>query len=119
MRYGGNDGNSFTVNASNLDSSKSYTIDVSTDDSNIGFDSNCTEPQEEATVQSNTSHTSSLTLYGCSHRRRNGNRDPFTRRLDGRHRYPPLNRNNSAASAYSAYSDDTDFRTRQHDGPGR
>ena len=33
----------FTVVASNLVSSASYTIDVSTDDTGIGFDSTCTD----------------------------------------------------------------------------
>ena len=56
----------FTVTASNLDSSASYTIDVSTDDTGIGFDNNCSDRDEEVTVQSKTSYIVSLTLYGCA-----------------------------------------------------
>ena len=64
MDMGDND--SFTVTASNLVSSTSYTIDVSTDDTGIGFDSNCTNRDQTETVQSNSPHTISLTLYGCA-----------------------------------------------------
>ena len=56
----------FTVTASNLDSSASYTIDVSTDDTDIGFDSNCTDQDETADVQGQSLHNVSLTLYGCA-----------------------------------------------------
>ena len=64
MERGDND--SFTVTASNLVSSATYTIDVSTDDTGIGFDSNCSDREEEVTVQSKTLHDVSLTLYGCA-----------------------------------------------------
>ena len=60
------DNDAFTVEASNLVSSASYTIDVSTDDTDIGFDSNCSDREEEVTVQSKTLHAVSLTLYGCA-----------------------------------------------------
>ena len=56
----------FTVTASNLDSSASYTIDVSTNDTGIGFDSSCSDRDEEVTVPSQSSHIVSLTLYGCA-----------------------------------------------------
>ena len=58
---------SFTVNATNLDSSKSYSIQVSTSNSNLGFDGGCTDQQEDATVSAgDTSHTSTLTLRACT-----------------------------------------------------
>ena len=57
----------FTVTASNLVSSASYMIDVSTDDTGIGFDSNCSDrDRRQLTVQSKTSHIVSLTLCGCA-----------------------------------------------------
>ena len=63
--YGEND--AFTVSASNLDSSTSYTIRVTTNNANIGFDNNCSDQQEDETVPaSNTSHSASLTLYACN-----------------------------------------------------
>ena len=47
------DNDAFTVEASNLVSSATYTIDVSTDDTGIGFDSNCSDREEDSdTVQS-------------------------------------------------------------------
>ena len=46
MERGDND--SFTVTASNLVSSATYTIDVSTDDTGIGFDSNCSDREEDS-----------------------------------------------------------------------
>ena len=56
----------FTVDASNLDADTSYTIQVTTDDADLGFDSACTDRQEDVTVAaSSTSHTASPTLYGC------------------------------------------------------
>ena len=60
------DNDAFTVEASNLVSSASYTIDISTDDTGIGFDSDCSDREEEVTVQSKTLHAVSLTLYGCA-----------------------------------------------------
>ena len=58
----------FTVIASNLDSSKTYTIRVTTDNTNIGFSDDCTDQQEDPTVPANIpSHTTStITLYGCA-----------------------------------------------------
>ena len=57
----------FTVSVGNLDSSKSYTIQVTTNNG-IGFDSNCTDQQEDVTVTTGvTSYTTNtLTLYGCA-----------------------------------------------------
>ena len=55
------------MNATNLDSLKSYSIQVSTSNSNLGFDGGCTDQQEDATVPAgDTSHTSTLTLRACS-----------------------------------------------------
>ena len=58
----------FTVIASNLDSSKTYTIRLTTDNTNIGFIDDCTDQQEDPAVPSSiTSHTTStITLYGCA-----------------------------------------------------
>ncbi len=58
----------FTVIASNLDSSATYTIRVTTDNTNIGFSNDCTDQQEDPAVPSSiTSHTTStITLYGCA-----------------------------------------------------
>ena len=58
----------FTVIASNLESTKTYTIRVITDNTNIGFSDDCTDQQEDPTVPSSiTSHTTStITLYGCA-----------------------------------------------------
>ena len=57
----------FTVTASNLDSLTSYTIRVTTNNG-IGFDSNCTDQQDDPTVPANiTSHTTgAITLHGCA-----------------------------------------------------
>ncbi len=64
LANGSSDG--FTADASNLDADTSYTIRVTTDDADLGFDTGCTDRQEEVTVAaSSTSHTASLTLYGC------------------------------------------------------
>ena len=61
------DSDSFTVSVSDLDSANSYTIRVTTDNSNIGFDGGCTDVQEDVTVPSgSTSHTGTFTLHGCS-----------------------------------------------------
>ena len=61
---GAND--TFTVSASHLDSSESYTIRVTTNNG-IGFDSNCSDQQKDETVPaSQTSHSASLTLYACA-----------------------------------------------------
>ena len=57
----------FTVVAQHLDSSTSYTIQVTTNNG-IGFDSNCTDQQDDPTVPANiTSHTTgAITLHGCA-----------------------------------------------------
>ena len=56
----------FAVSSSNLDPSKSYAIKVSTDNANIGFDSNCSDRQKDLTLPAGTSHVASFTLYGCA-----------------------------------------------------
>ena len=64
MEEGQND--SFTVSASDLVSSHSYTVRITTDNSDIGFNSSCSNRQEDATVQSgNTSYSGTFRLYGC------------------------------------------------------
>ena len=57
----------FTVSVGNLDSSTSYTIEVTTDDADIGFNSGCTDRKESRTVTANSQSytTGSITLYGC------------------------------------------------------
>ncbi len=58
---------SFTVSASNLVSTNSYTIRVTTSNSDIGFNSTCSDRQEDFTVPSgSTSSSNSLTLYACN-----------------------------------------------------
>ena len=60
------DDDSFTVSASNLVSSHSYTIRVTTNNGDIGFDSSCSDRQEDVTVPSNrTSYAATFTLHGC------------------------------------------------------
>ena len=57
---------SFTVSASDLVSSNDYTIRVTTSNSDIGFNSSCSDTQEDATVTSgSTSYSGTFTLYGC------------------------------------------------------
>ena len=57
----------FSLSASNLVSTNSYSLRVTTDNANTGFDSACTDRQEDVTITSgNTSHTAFLTLYGCT-----------------------------------------------------
>ena len=64
MDEGGSD--SFTVSASNLVSSNSYTIRVTTSNSDIGFNQACSDRQEDVTVPANrTSYSTSITLHGC------------------------------------------------------
>ena len=61
------DTDSFTVSASNLVSSNSYTIRITTNHSSIGFNSTCSDRQEDVTVTSgSTSFSTSQTLRGCS-----------------------------------------------------
>ena len=43
---------SFTVSASNLVSTNSYTLRVTTDNSNTGFNSDCSDTQEDVTIPS-------------------------------------------------------------------
>ena len=56
---------SFTVRASNLLSSRSYTIEVTTSNSDIGFNSSCSTRKRSTSVSRRTSYSYSLTLYGC------------------------------------------------------
>ena len=57
---------SFTVTASDLVSSNSYTIRVTTNNSDIGFNGSCSDRQEDVTVPSGrTSYSTTLTLEGC------------------------------------------------------
>ena len=59
------DSRQFTVRVEHLGSSQPYTIQITTDNANIGFNNDCSDQQEEVTVQNSTSHTSALLLYGC------------------------------------------------------
>lgn len=55
----------FSVAVSTLVSSNSYTLRVTADNSNMGFDSGCTDRQEDVTIPAgSTSHTADLTLHG-------------------------------------------------------
>ena len=56
----------FTVRVEHLGSSQPYTIRITTSNTNIGFSDDCSDQQEDVTVQNSVSHTSSLTLHGCS-----------------------------------------------------
>ena len=57
---------SFTVDASNLDSSQSYSIQVTTSNSDIGFNSSCSDTSEtEAVPAGSTSYSTSFTLHAC------------------------------------------------------
>ena len=61
----------FTVEASNLVDSgdDSFTISVTTSNSNIGFDGNCSDTSEEVSFETdsdNADHSSRFTLYACS-----------------------------------------------------
>ena len=57
----------FTVSVSDLVSTADYTISVTTDSANTGFDSDCSDSQEDVVVTSgNTSHSTTLTLHGCA-----------------------------------------------------
>ena len=57
----------FTVSASNLATSTSYGIRVTTDNSDIGFDGTCADRQEDTTVPAaSTSHDAAFTLRACS-----------------------------------------------------
>ena len=57
----------FNVSASNMATTTSYTIRVTTDDPDIGFDTTCADRQEDATVPAaSTSHSAAFTLHACS-----------------------------------------------------
>ena len=57
----------FTVSASNMATTTSYNIRVTTDNSDIGFDGTCADRQEDATVPAaSTSHSAAFTLRACS-----------------------------------------------------
>ena len=61
----------FTVEASNLVDSgdDSFTISVTTDSSNIGFNGNCSDTSEEVSFETdsdNADHSSRFTLHACS-----------------------------------------------------
>ena len=60
------DSRQFTVRVEHLGSSQPYTIQITTNNANIGFNNDCSDQQEEVTVQNSTSHTSALLLYGCA-----------------------------------------------------
>lgn len=56
----------FTVSASNLSTSDSYTIRVTTNSDDVGFNASCSDREDEVSVPSgSTSHSATLTLYGC------------------------------------------------------
>ena len=60
------DSDSFTVTASNLVSSNSYSIRVKTGSSHIGFDGACSDRQEDVAIPAGrTSYSASFTLHGC------------------------------------------------------
>ena len=57
----------FNVSASNLATTTSYGIRVTTDDPDIGFDSTCADRQEDTSVPAaSTSHSAAFTLRACS-----------------------------------------------------
>ncbi len=57
---------SFTMRGSSLNSSHSYSIRVEASNSDIGFNSSCSDTSETAAVPSNrTSYSTTFTLYGC------------------------------------------------------
>ena len=56
----------FTGRASNLDSSVSYTVRATTDNSDIGFNSSCSDRLETRNVTAgSTSYSASFTLHAC------------------------------------------------------
>ena len=60
------DDDSFTARGSSLNSSHSYSIRVEASNSDIGFNSSCSDTSETAAVPSNrTSYSTTFTLYGC------------------------------------------------------
>ncbi len=57
----------FKVRASDLDTESGYTIRVTTDNANMGFDSGCADRQEEDRADvGRTSFNTFFTLYGCA-----------------------------------------------------
>ena len=57
----------FTVSASNMATTTSYSIRVTTDDPDIGFDATCADRQEDTTVPAaSASHSAAFTLRACS-----------------------------------------------------
>ena len=55
------------MNASHLDTDSSYTIRLTTDNNNMGFDSRCTDLQEDITVGGGSAHyVNSRTLHACT-----------------------------------------------------
>ncbi len=57
---------SFTISASNLDTSRNYTIRLTTSDSDAGFNSSCSDRSDTIDVPANSiSYTSSHTVYAC------------------------------------------------------
>ena len=80
----------FTVSASNLATTTSYSIRVTTDDSDIGFDGACTDRQQDTTVPAaSTSASAAFALHAC---RTPGGTVTATRREHevGRHRSDTL-----------------------------
>ena len=58
---------SFTVSATNLASTNSYTIRVTTDSARIGFNNSCSTVSKDVTVPAGSaSHTAALDLHGCT-----------------------------------------------------
>ena len=65
MEVGGSD--SFVISASYLDTANSHTIRLTTDNANMGFDTACTDQQEDIPVgQGRATYVNSRILYGCT-----------------------------------------------------
>ena len=61
------DSDAFTVSASNLATSTSYGIRMTTDEPDIGFDATCADRQQDSTVPAaSASHSAAFTLHACS-----------------------------------------------------
>ena len=89
---------SFTVSASDLVSSNSYTIRVTTNNSDIGFNSSCSDRQEDVTVPSGrTSYSTTLTLEGCDTSGGTVTADAAARQHDRGHRHAVCECNCAAA----------------------
>ncbi len=64
MKVGESD--SFTISASNLDTSRSYTVRLTTSDSDAGFNSSCSDRSDTINIPANrSSYTTSHTVYAC------------------------------------------------------